>query len=113
MEQIAGEMQKQMEEKGFCYVDDLKDADPAFGAPVESLVESVSVLGEFTDWAKAQNPSSPLSAMVPISACDEIAFLCSSSLFTKCIDLFQETSEKLAIDRVKRGKKPAALELQM
>lgn len=51
--------------------------------------------------------------MVSISMNNEISFLCSNDLFCKCIALFSDASEKLAIDRVKKGKKPAALELQM
>ena len=113
VEEIAAEIQKQLEEKGFCYVEDLRDSDPFFGAPVQCLMENGSILQEFVEWTKVNQSSTLLPGMVPITTDDEVSFLCSSLLFVKCIGLFQEASERLAIERVKKGKKPAALELQM
>ena len=76
-------------------------------------MENGTILDEFINCAKVHQQSSLLPGMVPITSSDEICFLCSNLLFAKCIALFQEASEKLAIDRVKKGKKPAALELQL
>ena len=50
---------------------------------------------------------------IPIVSTDEeeVSFICSKNLFDDILNLFKDASEKLAIDRVKKGKKPAAIEI--
>ena len=43
---------------------------------------------------------------------DAVGFICSKKMIDDLINLFKEPSEKLAIDRVKKGKKPTGLEMQ-
>jgi len=92
-------------------MDDVRDADPLFQTVAEALLENMANLEKFIEWAK-NTPNQVIQNLQPIRSNDS-QFLCSDQFLSKCIELFKETSEKTAIERVKRGKKPPSVELAM
>lgn len=116
VKKIVDEMKKLVDESGFCSIDDVRDADPLFSAPVQKLVSKKGQLWqELLIQAKEIVQAAGLLNSVAINSPDEdeIAFICSRKMFDDLVGLFKDASEKLAIERVKKGKKPAALEVQL